>query len=155
MAVNYTSEFTGQHNDQYDERITSLLNTVQEQQQTITSLTNRIITIENELKITDLSNSLNIISNKVTSAYFYIYGHIATLMVWLGPGVSDQTTLLYYPSIYQPKTNGYSSVSSFYMNGEDATKELSGYIGGARLEFRCTSQTTGSSGVILFTTWIF
>ena len=53
MAANYISDFTGQHNDDYDERIASLLNTIQAQQstintqnQTITSLTNRITTLE-------------------------------------------------------------------------------------------------------------
>ena len=49
MAINYISEFSGQHNDDYDERITSLLSTIQTQQETIITLTNEITTLKNSL----------------------------------------------------------------------------------------------------------
>lgn len=51
--ANYISDFSGQHNDDYDSRINALLNTITEQQNTIITLTNRITTLENKVNSYD------------------------------------------------------------------------------------------------------
>ena len=66
MAINYTSEFTGQHNDDYDTRITSLLSTINEQQNIINTLTEKIAFLENQnllSRITTLENELTKTTN--------------------------------------------------------------------------------------------
>ena len=65
--ANYLSQFSGLHNDQYDERITSLLNTITEQQQTISTQQQTIITLNNNL--TTLTNKLAILESNITTFY--------------------------------------------------------------------------------------
>ena len=73
--ANYTSQFSGQHNDNYDERITSLLNTINEQSQTIVSLTNQITTLQSSLNNmqnnlqTQINNLMPISGNNSNGSY--------------------------------------------------------------------------------------
>lgn len=105
---------------------------------------------ENGIETIEVSNIKDITSTVTVSSYcrwahVYQMDKLILVSALLNAGVPDQTNII----TNMPECLFLTAGNTFYMNGEDAPKDMAVYQKSTATEFRTTATTTGTSGVLI------
>ena len=105
---------------------------------------------ENGIETIEVSNIKDITSTVTVSSYcrwahVYQMDKLILVSALLNAGVPDQTVII----SNMPDCLFATAGNVFYMNAEDAGREMSAYQMGTSLQFRTLTTTTGSGGALV------
>lgn len=106
---------------------------------------------QDKLVSTDIASKVSVISG-CTLMGARQYGNTVTISILVTRNIKDQTNVATISNDIKPAFVVAASV--FYYNGEDMARAISSFIVGATIQYRCLTQTTGSSGVLLTFTYV-